>query len=412
MLEAKNTQRALVRISYDGKVLKQFRGPEAVDRFNNEVRVLRYLEQRDCPFVPRLLAVDESQLLVTLTNCGQRVESISEEKLRSLFHELESFGVRHDDPFDRNVTYRSTDGRFCVIDFEFAKIIDPDYEESTTTSSNAVVDDLPNKLQWSARSHRGRFRPNNEDTYLAIELLRSGVKFLGVEGSDDLHEKEWLFAVSDGMGGEKSGEFASRIAVQRITTILPQYVGGSYGNTPSFLQATLINLFQQVHADLLRLAKYDKDLSNMGATLTLVWIRGDKVIWSHVGDSRLYLLRDAEPIQQITEDHSHVGWLRRTNKISEYEFRSHPGRSVLSQCLGSGHQFLKPQTGCFQLQKNDRLLLCTDGVIDGHFDRGLTEMLIDPPQNLHHQSAADRCVFSAVKSSGRDNASAVVVEVS
>lgn len=125
MQEAKDTQRALVRIGYDGRVHKYFRGPQAEERFHNEVRVLTYLEQRECPFVPRVLEQDPAKLYLVTSNCGSRVERIGDDKLALLFAELERYGVRHDDPFLRNVTYRQSDGRFCIIDFEFATILEP-----------------------------------------------------------------------------------------------------------------------------------------------------------------------------------------------------------------------------------------------------------------------------------------------
>jgi tRNA A-37 threonylcarbamoyl transferase component Bud32 len=125
MHEIKDTARALVRIGYDGRVHKTFRGPKAEERFANEVRVLRHLEARGCGFVPRLLAVEPENLKIITTNCGSRVDQLGEERRRSLFAELEPFGVQHEDPDMRNVTYRITDGRFCVIDFEFATLLDP-----------------------------------------------------------------------------------------------------------------------------------------------------------------------------------------------------------------------------------------------------------------------------------------------
>ncbi len=126
MQEAKDTQRALVRIGYDGRVHKHFRGPKAEERFANEVRVLHYLERRQCPFVPRVLEHEPETLYLVTSNCGSRVERIGDDKLAQLFAELERYGVRHDDPYLRNVTYRQNDGRFCIIDFEFATILEPD----------------------------------------------------------------------------------------------------------------------------------------------------------------------------------------------------------------------------------------------------------------------------------------------
>jgi Ser/Thr protein kinase RdoA (MazF antagonist) len=124
MIEVKDTLRATVRISYDGRVYKVFHGPRAEDRFDNEVKVLRYLEEKKCTFVPRLLESDREKLQIVTTNCGARVEHLDDEKARQLFAELLPFGVRHDDAEVRNVTYRQADGRFCLIDFEFATILD------------------------------------------------------------------------------------------------------------------------------------------------------------------------------------------------------------------------------------------------------------------------------------------------
>lgn len=123
MHEMKDTARALVRIGYDGRVHKTFRGHLARERFDHEVRVLRYLEQRGCNFVPRLLEVSPDDLKIITTNCGQRIDQINAERQHELFAELEQFGVRHEDQDMRNITYRRSDGRFCIIDFEFATIL-------------------------------------------------------------------------------------------------------------------------------------------------------------------------------------------------------------------------------------------------------------------------------------------------
>lgn len=123
MQEAKDTRRALVHIGYDGRVHKTFRGHQARERFENEVRVLRHLEAAGCDFVPRVLETDPENLKLVTTSCGTRVDHMNEERMKSIFAELEQYGVRHDDPFLRNITYRFSDGRFCVIDFELATLL-------------------------------------------------------------------------------------------------------------------------------------------------------------------------------------------------------------------------------------------------------------------------------------------------
>jgi hypothetical protein len=123
MDQVKDTLRALVRLSYDGRVYKTFRGPDAQKRFDNEVAVLKHLEARGCTFVPRLLEADPAQLRIITTNCGGRVDHLDDERLKEIYAELLPYGVRHDDAEVRNVTYRQSDGRFCLIDFEFATIL-------------------------------------------------------------------------------------------------------------------------------------------------------------------------------------------------------------------------------------------------------------------------------------------------
>ncbi len=123
MLKVKDTLRATVHLTFDGRVVKAYHAADAAKRFANEVLILKYLEVQNCPFVPRLLEADESRLRIITSNCGGRVEHLDAKRLAELFLELEKFGVRHDDPEIRNVTYRQSDGRFCIIDFEFATLL-------------------------------------------------------------------------------------------------------------------------------------------------------------------------------------------------------------------------------------------------------------------------------------------------
>ena len=141
MNQVKDTGRATVRLGYDGRVHKTFRGPKAAERFTNEVRVLQYLEKRGCPFVPRLLESDPEALSIITTNCGGRVERMDDARVAGLFAELEAYGVCHDDPFLRNVTYSPQLARFCLIDFEFATILGgaPAMEEETKQAPHAPV---------------------------------------------------------------------------------------------------------------------------------------------------------------------------------------------------------------------------------------------------------------------------------
>jgi tRNA A-37 threonylcarbamoyl transferase component Bud32 len=140
MQEAKNTARALVHIGYDGRVHKHFRGPQAKERYDNEVRVLEFLGRHGCKFVPKVLAKDDAELYLVTSSCGARVERMSDEKKLQIFAELEQYGVQHDDAEVRNITYSQQMGRFCVIDFEFATILVPGYPPSPEMKSHPNTD--------------------------------------------------------------------------------------------------------------------------------------------------------------------------------------------------------------------------------------------------------------------------------
>ena len=393
MHEIKDTQRALVRIGYDGRVHKTFRGPAAEERFANEVRILRHLEAQGCDFVPRLLAVEPENLKIVTTNCGSRVDHLDPERMRELFAELAPYGVRHDDALMRNVTYRTSDGRFCLIDFEFATLL-----------AGAAG---PARVGWSGLTHRGRFRTNNEDAFIALTCDGHQVSYLGKSGTADL-TADFVFAVSDGLGGARSGEFASRIAVEKLIRLMPRgFELAEAGRSPGFIEL-LAELFAAIHQELNQLGRSYEECAGMGTTLSLGWFTHGRMYFGHVGDSRIYHQPVAGSLRQLTEDHSHVGWLRRSGQINEREARSHPRRNALHQALGAGHQFVEPQLGVVRFQAGDRFLICSDGLNDGLWDRRIEEVLLTPPPA---DDLAGQLVLEAVEASGRDNVTALVVEL-
>ena len=422
MHEAKNTARALVRIGYDGRVQKFFRAAHAQERFDNELRVLQYLERRGCEFVPRVIGYDRDTLELVTTNCGARVEQMGEEKMKSLYAELEQYGVRHEDAFLRNITYRASDGRFCIIDFEFATILEPDadsgpdgLEARSLAGTGAESESSSLKLRWSGTTDRGKFRPNNEDQLLVVAFNTEEFTYLPREGEVHVGDFDYVFAVSDGMGGELSGEFASKFAVENITRLLPRRFRLADFHNPADIRSLLEDLFLGIHHQLTLLGESYDEGKNMGATLSLVWVIQGVCYFGHIGDSRIYHLpRGAnEKVRQVTDDHTHVGWLRRSGQINEREARNHPRKNVLSQSLGSGNQFVEPQIGEIPCLPGDRLLLCSDGVTDGLWDHALADLLRTRITDPEHPGtgAAVRIVREAVAESGRDNATAIVVEI-
>ncbi len=118
--------RSQVRIDFYGNVHKRLRGTAADERYATEVAVLKVLEERGCPYVPRLLEEHPEENYFVSTNCGKPATQISKEKADALYAALErDYGVRHLDAEPRNITYSDKLGRFCIIDFELAEILPP-----------------------------------------------------------------------------------------------------------------------------------------------------------------------------------------------------------------------------------------------------------------------------------------------
>lgn len=280
-----------------------------------------------------------------------------------------------------------------------------------TGRAEAGKEDAAAALAWSGWTHPGRFRKNNEDAFLALAFNARESFILGSTGTAPTRESDFVFAVSDGMGGANSGEFASRIAVDRITRLLPMSFSLGAAGMKSGFADMLSELYSSIHADLTMLGKSYAECAGMGTTLSLCWFAPGWMYFAHIGDSRIYYFPRDGGMTQLTHDDTHVGWLRRQGRINEREARMHPARSGLSKALGAGHQFVEPQTGAVGIEPGDRFLLCTDGLIEGLWDRRIHELVREPTPGQSAIAPARRLIEASMAESGRDNLTAIVVEV-
>jgi len=261
-------------------------------------------------------------------------------------------------------------------------------------------------LKWSGCSDIGRVRKNNEDAFLGLRFDAHEVHRLGKFGESSTAKHDFTFAVCDGMGGAKAGEYASQIAVDKITALLPRAFQQSASGLNAGFSDVLTELYTQVHRALAYLGSCYDECHGMQTTMSLCWFTPGWMYFGHIGDSRIYHLPKKEKIiKQITADDTHVGWLFRNGKINEYELRTHPRRNVLQRALGGENQFVEPQTGAVGCERGDIFLLCSDGLIDGLFDGQLVELLRDP------EISAQKLVAASLVNSGRDNTTALVVKV-
>lgn len=265
-------------------------------------------------------------------------------------------------------------------------------------------------LRWWGLTDKGPFRKNNEDAFLALTFDQNDLRLLGKEGEADFELGDFVFAVTDGMGGANAGEFASRIAVSKITERFPKQYRTEAINRPGEHEQALVRLFEVIHAEMLVMGIHYEECRGMGATLSLVWLTPGKAFFCHAGDSRIYHLKKSGEMRQLTEDHTHVGWLFRQGKINEREARFHPGRNVLQMGLGGKHAEVKPQTGALDIVPGDQLVLCTDGLVEGLWDNTIQRLMRNPPPRLKQRHPARRLMDEALTESGRDNTTVIVLE--
>ena len=270
--------------------------------------------------------------------------------------------------------------------------------------------DSAETVRWFGQTDVGRFRKDNQDSFLLLAMDGEGVKRLGKYGEADLKTNDFIFAVSDGMGGAKAGDFASQIATDKITQLLPQSFRMAAAGIKTGFQDILSELFDQIHAELTHLGFSYNELQGMGATLSLCWLSPGWLYFAHVGDSRIYHLPKEGGINQVSHDHTHVGWLQRDGQLTETAARSHAGRHALQQVLGGKNQNLSPQFGAIGYESGDRFLICSDGLVEGLFNRGMERIIRNPAPHLKG-TPAEMLVTEAVQTDGKDNTTAVVFEV-
>jgi PPM family protein phosphatase len=200
-------------------------------------------------------------------------------------------------------------------------------------------------IELANLSDVGCQRENNEDRYSYWEPA----------DDQQFALKGRLAIVADGMGGYEGGQEASRIAAETIETA---YRDGVMGGPHSWL----VEGFQAAHNRIQEYAINNPDLHGMGTTCTAIALLGNLLYYAHVGDSRLYLVRDSS-ISRVTQDHSYVGRLVATGVIRAEEAESHPQRHILTAALGAGVTVTpdSPQQPV-SLQSGDVLVLCTDGL--------------------------------------------------
>ena len=207
-------------------------------------------------------------------------------------------------------------------------------------------------------------------------------------------EDRAVFAVADGMGGHLAGEVASRMAIEAVQRMARE------NERPGI--AALREAVACAHETILAHAQDHIECAGMGTTLSVLWLGENYAYIAHVGDSRIYRLREGS-LTQITQDHSLVEELVRAGLITREQARTHPRRNIITRALGT-HGENEPDMLVTDVQDGDVFLLCTDGltgmVPDDEIERTLRDCGIE--------AAADRLLALALDAGGRDNVTLIL----
>jgi len=207
-----------------------------------------------------------------------------------------------------------------------------------------------------------------------------------------------LLVVADGMGGHRGGATASRLAAETLKT---QYLSSGEVDIPSALRAALAQANARVFAE----AQANAELRGMGTTTSALAVRGGKGWFAHVGDSRIYLVRDDE-IRQLTDDHSLVASMVREGLLTAKEAETHPRRNVLQRSIGVSEEVEIDVRGPIDIKEGDIFILCSDGL------HGLVkEPELKEVARLPIDEAADEFVKRALERGAPDNVTVIVARV-
>jgi serine/threonine protein phosphatase PrpC len=240
-------------------------------------------------------------------------------------------------------------------------------------------------MTYAARSDVGMIRSGNEDSFSAHATKQRG-----------------LFVVADGMGGHAAGEVASEMAVQIVARELHDLVAIA-SEPAAHAVAESIRMANRAIYDR-TIAESDKQ--GMGTTVSIIIVAGARYLIGHVGDSRVYVLRDGA-LMQLTKDHSYVQEQVDAGLLTPEQARYHPYSNVITRCVGASEE-VEPDTYAGDVRVGDVFLVCSDGLTGMVDDRRLQQLLLS---RASPGRIVDALIAEANYRGGLDNITAVVVQV-
>lgn len=262
-------------------------------------------------------------------------------------------------------------------------------------------------IRWAGASVSGSRKACNEDSWIVFSSGAGGASVLGETGESPVTTEDIVFAVSDGMGGGNAGDLASSMILERMTAIIPETfkaaASGFFPDSITYLEEALKAVHEHINA-----AGADaEDKKGMAATLALAWFTPENLYLANVGDSRIYRWREGET-EQLSKDHTAAWASWKRGEMREVQYRAHPRRAALYEVVGGGHPKVCPHFAAVPYEPGDRFLICSDGLIDGIWERHIGNALGEGDEP---GQACSTLLERSLENSGVDDTTLVVIHI-
>jgi len=267
------------------------------------------------------------------------------------------------------------------------------------------------KFKLAAGTNVGLIRTNNEDNFIVCPDLSTSSWLIPQDGKySDLDDLGALLVVADGMGGANAGEVASAITVQTIQDMfVPEALKGIVDDGKA-IQKFMADVVKTADLNIVNHSHVDSSTRGMGTTVVMAWILGRRVYVCWCGDSRCYVLNATKGLIQLSKDHSFVQELVDKGELDAEYMHDHPLSNVVTRCLGDVDKRAQPDTRVYELQHNDVIMLCSDGLCGLCHDGQIAEVM----ENFGDEpvECKNELISAALSNGGHDNVTIAVCTIS
>ena len=218
--------------------------------------------------------------------------------------------------------------------------------------------------------------------------------------------KPYLCIIADGMGGHNAGEVASRMAVTEINKFIEKNLNKQEYYSLKDYEDLIKEAFLHANEEVYKKSMDSKECIGMGTTLTAVLIIEYNMIIGHVGDSRVYIIRN-ESMKRITSDHSYVAELIKNGTIKPEEANKHPQKNLITRAIGTGEK-IDVDINVFDIKNGDYILMCTDG-LSNMLDEDEIFDVVKSDKKLEERCS--ELIDLVNNKGGYDNITVIIVEV-